>query len=1203
MSRLALTFLGPPLVLLDGEPVELKRRKPLALLAYLAVTSQTRSRDVLTEILYPDHPRDQGYSDFRQTLTVLRKTIGEKWLIADQGGVRLRHGKDLWVDVTEFRRLIQGTKNREKPGGPSGSEKLLSRAAALVHGRFLEGFSLKDSPEFEDWQSMEADSLLRDQTWVLERLVDLHQSREEYREAIEPCQKWLSLDSFDEAVHSRLMRLYLLSGQRSLALKQYERCRAILERELGEKPGKEMEELRQQILRERLELRKVHKTGDTVFESFERTSAHSLPFVGRERELAVLKAAYEGAHTGQGRLVLIAGEAGIGKTRLIEEATTRAHAGGARVIWGRCYADAGLPACWPWPQVLGQLAKDSQPDRVRVWAGDRADVLGSLVTDLHEVIGKLSEPQRLDSAESERFRLSEAVARFLRLAAEEQTLILVLDDLHCADSAALGILEFITRGLAGTRVLALAACRNLESDPRRALGRALDELARERSFERIELDALGREQVTELAQRSSEAALPPGFADALWERTRGNALFVVESLRFRRQDTSRREERSETSVGELPIPPGVRALIRRELHGVSPGCYELLETAAVLGAEFTIEKLGRALKLSGPDLLSSVDEAVRARFLSRQRKGTAEILRFSHPLMQETISEELTLSRRTALHAGIAQSLEELYGGEREDHAIELAWHYDLAQQLAPADKLTRYALVAGEQELKERAYEEAVLHFQRGLAVKGSGTNDAETAWLRFGLARALPKAWLTTYFEIEYLESGNNSFAGLTAAFDFFMKTGDVDNAVKIAAHPLVLHSRRSGELTTLADRGLEIVRSGSIDEARLIRLNALVDFSRTGDYSVFCRRLEKAVDVAQHHGDTLLELSMTSSWVMVAAEHTREATADRVKRAQELLRLVDDPVAEYYVHYQAYHVALSSGNMSAAVRYAEAIFATADRLRSDEHMKVALDIRLELCLVRGDWTGMRAASDKALAVKSDSVMFRRQLARRANLELEVGDSESGNRFTGLYLAELKGKGFHNDLETSWTVHEFAHMARLTGDQELLNLARTAAAAVIRPGQEHLVQGAAVRENRARVGLALAVHLQGDRETAGRLRQWYSENGECWMVGLQPTRMRLLGLLDLTLGDADAAVGELEHALVDYAPFRPGPEVAWIISELAEALLARAKEGDPARAAVLLQEGLAMAATLGMIPLIARYRRLMERVPPMEPKRRLAK
>jgi DNA-binding SARP family transcriptional activator len=1192
MPRLALSFLGPPRVLLDGAPVEFRRRKPLSLLAYLAVTARPHSRDALTEMLYPGHRREQGYSNFRQNLTGLRRSIGEQWIVADQSGVRLKDGNDLWVDVMEFRRLIRAARGREKTSGSAGSEKSVVQAAALVRGPFLEGFSLKNSPEFEDWQSLERENLRRDEAWVLERRVDKHQSREEYREAIEQCQRWLSLDTFEESVHRRLMRLYALSGQPSHALKQYERARIILEKELGEKPARETEELREQIRRGSLGRRTVQKAAVPPAEAPSPPDPLSIPFVGRGLELGRLRAAAEQARGRKGRMVMLVGEAGIGKTRLLEEAAGHARGEGARVIWGRCYPDAGLPPLWPWRQALGQLVDESRPESLRQWAGNRAAVLGEMIEEFGEKLGTLAPPAHLEDPESQRFRLSEAVAHFLEAAAGEQPLTVVLDDLHCADSASLGLLEFVTRGLGDSRVLLLAACRNVETDLGHALGRTLGELARERFFERIELHALGKEQVAEMAERSAPAALPRGFADTLWERTRGNPFFVVESLRFRRMETARQGGHAESPAHELPIPPSVRALIRRQLQGVSRGCYELLETAAALGAEFTIEILGGAMKVPGPSLLGRLDEAVRARFLSEQRGGLSGRFRFRHPLMQETISEDLSRSRRSELHAGIARALEDYYGDAKEEHTIELARHYALAQPLASVESLTRYSLLAGEQELKDRAYEEALVHFQTGLAAKGSGMNDTETAWLRFGLARALPKAQFTAIFEVEFAGGDTGAFAELSAAFGHFVQAGDVDSAVKVAAYPLVLLNRRSGERQTLAARGLEIVPPGSGDEARLLMLDALVDYDRTRNYVVLSERLERALALARSHGDTLLELRIASSWAASAAEHSPEAAAEKVGRAQVLISQVDDPVAEYPVHFQAYHVALSRGDWSASSRHAEAMLRTAVRLRSDYRIKMALIVKLELSWVHGDWAGVRAASDQALTVESDSLVFRQLLAQRARLELELGNTEVGNRYLDRYIAELKRRGFGQDLETSIAIQELSQIARLTGERELLDLARTAAAAFIPPGRENQTQTAGW--DFAQTGLVLESLVRGDCETLRGLRQWFVDHRMNWIPGMEGlTRTRLLGLIDLTLGDAGAAVGELEQAMIDYAAQRPGPNVAWICSELAEALLARATEGDAARAATLLQEGLAMATILGMVPLQERCRSLMVRVP----------
>ncbi len=334
MSRLVLSLLGPPGVQLDGAPVELKRRKPLALLAYLAVTARSHSRDALAEMLYPGHAREQGYSDFRETLTTLRRAIGEEWIIADRSDVHLADGNGLLVDVVAFRRLVGEARSRDRTGHRDGSMRQLARAAALVRGRFLEGFSVKDSPGFLDWQAAVEETLRGDGAWVLQRTVEQYESGEKYREAIDACRSWLSLDSCDEAVHRRLMQLYARSGQRSRAIRQYQRCRAILEREIGEKPDGETEELRARIAAQG-----VTSVGTRKPAPLPATAAvpkDPFPFVGREGEMAHLQAAFEQSRGGRGRMVMLVGEAGIGKTRLLEEAVQQAQAAGARVAWGRC---------------------------------------------------------------------------------------------------------------------------------------------------------------------------------------------------------------------------------------------------------------------------------------------------------------------------------------------------------------------------------------------------------------------------------------------------------------------------------------------------------------------------------------------------------------------------------------------------------------------------------------------------------------------------------------------------------------------------------------------------------------------------------------------------------------------------------------------------------------------------------------------------
>ena len=244
---MALYFLGSPRFELEGAAFELRRRKVLALLVYLAVTAQRHSREILIELLYPKQDRKRARSDFRQTLSLLKSTIGGNWLRVERNSLALPAGRDLWIDVHEFRRLIVESRQLDRDGNELEAANLLTKAAALYRGEFLSGFYLKDSYAFDEWQFFEQESLRREYAFALERLSEIYNTRGELELAIDYGRKWLSLDSLDEAVHRHLMQLYSLSGQRTAALRQYKKCKALLEKELGEAPDEETDRLREKI--------------------------------------------------------------------------------------------------------------------------------------------------------------------------------------------------------------------------------------------------------------------------------------------------------------------------------------------------------------------------------------------------------------------------------------------------------------------------------------------------------------------------------------------------------------------------------------------------------------------------------------------------------------------------------------------------------------------------------------------------------------------------------------------------------------------------------------------------------------------------------------------------------------------------------------------------------------------------------------------
>jgi DNA-binding SARP family transcriptional activator len=252
MPRLAVYLLGPPRVYLRGAAVEIKRRKVLALLACLATTEQPQDRDALAELLFPGLDRGSTRADFRQTLSLLGSAIGEERLGADRYTAWLVRRGGLWVDAPEYRRLLAAGRSADKRGDLAEIQSNLAAAAALYRGEFLSGFFLKDSPAFEDWQLQEQEGLRRAQATTLVRLSEIHGAAGRYEQAVEYGRGLLALDPLEEAGHRRLMRLHFLSGQPAEALRQYERCRLALERELGEKPEKETERLREQILSRRI---------------------------------------------------------------------------------------------------------------------------------------------------------------------------------------------------------------------------------------------------------------------------------------------------------------------------------------------------------------------------------------------------------------------------------------------------------------------------------------------------------------------------------------------------------------------------------------------------------------------------------------------------------------------------------------------------------------------------------------------------------------------------------------------------------------------------------------------------------------------------------------------------------------------------------------------------------------------------------------
>ncbi len=336
---------------------------------------------------------------------------------------------------------------------------------------------------------------------------------------------------------------------------------------------------REHPLRERLELRELHQAivgqdqrldlpGETQVRAF-REARRSAAFVGRERELSELAGALHDAIGGQGRLFLLSGEPGIGKSRLAEELARHARVQGAHVLVGRCWEAGGAPAFWPWVQSLRSYLRVDDRDELVGELGPGAAEVAAILPELYELIPGLRQPATPES-EGARFRLFHATAEFLQRASEKRTLVLILDDLHAADTPSLLLLQFLARELGSMHVLLLAAMRDVDPTPAEPLTAMLAEVAREPVTRRASLTGLAEDEVAEYVRLTAAEIASPELTSALYGETEGNPLFVSETVRLLALEGLPPQA---SGTPRLAIPPTISDVISRRLAHLSPTCW------------------------------------------------------------------------------------------------------------------------------------------------------------------------------------------------------------------------------------------------------------------------------------------------------------------------------------------------------------------------------------------------------------------------------------------------------------------------------------------------------------------------------------------------------------------------------------------------------------------------------------------------------
>jgi DNA-binding SARP family transcriptional activator len=604
------------------------------------------------------------------------------------------------------------------------------------------------------WVEDRRDALHQVLVGSLELLTDVHLAAGRADQAVGPAGDLVALEPFRDSAHRRLLGARAAAGDRGGALLAYDRYRRVLAEELGVGPSPELEAAYLELLHaEPAEGAAPPPSGGSPPAPAPVAGA----FVGREAELRRLRAAWDGARRGRRRTVLVAGEAGIGRTRLVGELAALAEADGAVVLAGRCDQHLGVPYL-PLREAFGRHLAAYPSERLRALLGPRAAQLVRFWPELAWRLPALPAPSPT-GPQPDHYLLFEAFIGLLEAISAGGPLLLLVDDLHGADEASLLLLRSLAHARRPARLLTVLTYRDDERRPRTNLTAALGDLLRAPGAELLTLDGLDTGEVAALAAATTARPLGPGgpaLAHVVRERTAGNPFLAGELLRHL-VETGALGGGDVTGVAAGPavddVPESLRWVVGQRMARLGGPVEHVAGVAAVIGRQADLALLGRVAGLGHESLLSALDTAVAARLLD-ERPGVPGRYVFHHPIVRDLLYRRLAAGERARLHRRVGEALEELTGGA--DRLGELADHFALAGP-GLTDQALRYARRAGEQAFAERRYEEAAHRQRQGLAVlerhHGTGADPERRgelllgqgdAWAAAGQAQQATQAYL---------------------------------------------------------------------------------------------------------------------------------------------------------------------------------------------------------------------------------------------------------------------------------------------------------------------------------------------------------------------------------------------------------------------------------------------------------------------------
>src|SRR5215203_2449052 len=661
LSLTTISLLGTPRIEHDGVPVEVDTRKAIALAAYLAVTEQSHTRDALAGLLWPEYSQSRARAALRRTLSSLGKARAGGWLRADRENVDLARDT-IWVDVARFHDLLAECKEHGHPESEVCPECLapLTEAVALYRDDFMAGFGLRDSVAFDDWQFFQSESLRRELAGALERLARGRAALDEWEAAVAHARRWLALDALHEPAHRLLMMLYAWSDERAAALRQYRECVRILGKELGVAPLEETTLLYRAIQENDLPQQpSLSEHGSPVTQAAEASitgaadapttvsRSQDNPLVGRDFEWAALLEAYGSIGEG-GHVVVVEGEAGIGKTRLVEDFVAHVREAGATAVVARCYSGEKSLAYGPLVEGLSAALVREGRDRLKDLPDASRQEAARLLPELSSPDSPPAPPLDTPGARSRFF--GEVVRVLLAILDGPPPGVLFIDDLHWADDASLGLLNYLIRRLEDKPLFVLLTWRTEDVPEGHRLRELLAGARRSGTATVLSLERLSPESVEELVGNAVPDAVMLG--PRLSDETEGLPLFLAEYLAA--------VEKGELDLGDdtWSLPGGVQDLLRTRLGTVDEASGQILATAAVVGRSFDFDTVRTASGRGEEETLDALEELI-SRGLIREvgAAGATPSYDFDHDKLRTLVYEETSLARKRLLHRRTAAAL------------------------------------------------------------------------------------------------------------------------------------------------------------------------------------------------------------------------------------------------------------------------------------------------------------------------------------------------------------------------------------------------------------------------------------------------------------------------------------------------------------------------------------------------------------------